>query len=96
MANSVCTMPARPRIEIRPPFGERFGLVVEMLNGDAERRFAFERRSARQHLVGGHAQRIEIAAGVDGTSFDLFGAHEQGRSHRHADLRQVDLSVGCW
>ena len=46
-----------------------------------------ERRRARQHLVGHHAEGVEVAPAVDLLAGGLLGAHVGRRAHRHALAR---------
>ena len=43
-----------------------------------------------EHLVAGDAEGIEIAGRADIFSLYLLGTHVQGRTHRNANLREVD------
>ena len=66
---------------------QRNGLVFDLLDRDRQWAIPLERRMARQHVIRGHAQRIDIATSIQRPAFDLFGAHVERRPHRDPNLR---------
>ena len=79
----------QPVGQIRPQALQALGRFVEMLDRDAEGRFALKRCLAGEQLKKSYAQRVDVAAGIEQFALDLFGAHVQRRAHRHTDLREV-------
>jgi len=45
---------------------QRLRRFLQMLHRHAQRRFALERRRAAQHVVAGHAERVDVAPGSNG------------------------------
>ena len=64
----------------RPGGGRRLALL---LDGDAQRRIALERKAAGQHLEEDDPQGIEVRAGAGLLALDLLGRHILGRPDHH-------------
>ena len=63
--------------------------VVHVLVGDGHRVVAGEGRPAADHLVEHDAERVEVAAGIDGEALRLLGREVGGGAHDRAGLGQV-------
>ena len=81
---------AKFRREVGPDGGQRRRLLADVLQRDLEGVAAAERRVAGEHLIAGDAERVDVAAVIDGLALDLLGAHEQRRAHRGAGRREID------
>ena len=68
---------------------------LEMGEGHGHARRAAERRSSGEEVVEGGAERIEIAARVDGASLGLLRAHVEGSAERGAVLGELRAVGGC-
>ena len=73
---------------------QRLRRLLQVLHGHAQRRFAGKRRRAGQHVVAGHAERVDVAPRIERLAFDLLGAHVERRAQRDADLGQVVGGAG--
>ena len=82
--------PAQQGGQVAADLFERLGLLLEVLDGDADGRFAAEGGRTAEHVIARHSQRIDVGPQVDLAAVDLLGAHVQRRPHRDAVLRQVD------
>ena len=78
---------------VRPLLLERLGRLIQVLHRHRQRRVALVRRRAGEHVIGRHAERIDVAAAIERPALDLLGAHVERRSHRHADLREIQTAV---
>ena len=65
---------------------QRPGRLVHLLQQDPHRRRVHKRRGAGQHLVHYDAQRVYVAANVEGLAHRLLGAQIHGSSADHARL----------
>ncbi len=66
-------------------------LLLDVLVGDRDRRVGLERRCPRQHLVEHHAERIQVAAAVDGLALGLLGREVGGGAHHRAVLGEARI-----
>ena len=69
---------------------EVLGLFLEVLHGHGQGRLAFKGRRAGEHVIAGHAERIDVTPRIERLSFGLLRAHVQGRPHGNAHLGEID------
>ena len=62
-----------------------------MLRRPRPRRIGVEREPAREHLVGHHAERVDVAARVELLALELLRAHVRRRAEHRALLRELLL-----
>ena len=64
-------------------------LAIDVLDGHGQGGFAVERWGSCEHVVAGNAQGIDVAAWIERSALDLFGAHVERRAERDAHFGEV-------
>ena len=82
-------MASKPGRDRRVDRCGRHGLLLDVLVGDGDRAVAGEWRLAGGHLVEHHAERVDVAAGIDGIALGLLRGEVGRRTHHRAGLGQV-------
>ena len=76
-------------------FGRRHRCLAHVLVRDRDRRVARERRDAGDHLVEHDAERVHVAATVDGKALRLLGREVGGGAHHRTGLGEPVARAGA-
>src|SRR5204863_7625485 len=74
--------------------GQRRRLLLDVLEGDAQRRGGLERPLAGQALVGDHAQRVQVGGGGGGFAEDQLRGQVGGGPHDGVGVGELAAGRG--